>query len=337
MVLALVLMTSSSNPPTAAAAAASDASPTSSAPPVLDRVSSSTPSKAGDKQQQQLDPATIGAYESLNKWKGCSRTDAPTRLVYRHNRSRAATTGFPTRLATGTNIGLTEHETAAVFGWTTGDYRLLNPIARGLPIVEFDDYPFLPQEMTKTTCRLSRADVMPYVRVLSSALSKLPPLSSQQMLWRGHRRRLVPSGVGRIFKMQGFTSVTRDRENAIEFATKSNEGRSNQRTVIGILGHSGGKCISKLSARPGEMEVLFPPSTVFEVVDPPGDTGGDDLRAVQKAAERMRESMPGAEIDLIYVREVEGLKAGSRKEEGNRQPMHVIRKDLAAAATGEWE
>lgn len=270
---------------------------------------SASPPGAVQKEQleaQRLDPQTIDAYESLNKWKGCTRSDAPVRLVYKHNRARAAATGFPTRLTTGTNLGLSDHETSAIFGWTTGDYRLINPIARGSnDEVEFDDYPFLPQELTKVRCRLTRDDVLPYCRVLSSALSKLPPLSSQQRLWRGHKRRLFPSTVGSIVRMKGFTSVTRDRENALKFAVKSNEGRSNKRTVICVLEHQSGRCISKLSARPGEMEVLFPTDTAFKIVDPPGDTGSDDLKAVQMAAEKMRQTVPEAEIDLIYIREVD--------------------------------
>lgn len=297
---------------------------------------SATDSTSHVAPEVQLDPQTIDAYEALDKWKGCTSSDAPVRLVYKHNRSRAAGAGFPTRLTIGSNLGLSDHETAAIFGWTTGDYRLLNPIARGSTVAEFDEYPFLPQDMAKVTCKLTREDVLPYIRVLNSALSKLPPLSSQQRLWRGHRRKLMPSSVGSIVRMKGFTSVTRDRDNALDFVTKSNEGRSKQRTLIGVLDHSSGKCISKLSARPGEMEVLFSADTTFEVVDPPGDTGSDDLKAVQSAAERMRENIPGADIDLIYIREVD-LKA---RQKGKNQPLHVVGKDSVSTSSqpvSEWE
>jgi hypothetical protein len=297
---------------------------------------SATDSTSHVAPEVQLDPQTIKAYEALDKWKGCASSDAPVRLVYKHNRSRAAGAGFPTRLTIGSNLGLSDHETAAIFGWTTGDYRLLNPIARGSTVAEFDEYPFLPQDMAKVTCKLTREDVLPYIRVLNSALSKLPPLSSQQRLWRGHRRKLMPSSVGSIVRMKGFTSVTRDRDNALDFVTKSNEGRSKQRTLIGVLDHSSGKCISKLSARPGEMEVLFSADTTFEVVDPPGDTGSDDLKAVQSAAERMRENIPGADIDLIYIREVD-LKA---RQKGKNQPLHVVGKDSVSTSSqpvSEWE
>lgn len=261
-------------------------------------------SSIADVHEQPLDPATVEAYERLDKWKGCLLPGAPSRNVYKYNRSRAASTGFPSKLQIGFNLGLTDHETAAVFGWTTGDYRLVNPIARGLQTVEFDDFPFLPNEMINARCRLSREDVVPYVCVLSSALSKLPALPPRQRLWRGHRRRMGRAEVGSVIKMGGFTSVTRDRENALDFAAKSNEGRSDKRTLLGILEHSGGRCVSKLSARPDEMEVLFPRGATFEVVDPPGDTFGDDRLAVRRAEERLRETMPDAEIDLVYVREV---------------------------------
>jgi len=278
----------------------------------ISRSASADPTDACDAQQQ-LDAQIIDAYENLDKWKRCildldgtlEVAKLPVRLVYKHNRSRAAGTGFPTRLTVGRNMGITDHETAAIFGWTTGDYRLLNPIARGDDKVEFDEYPFLPTKLAKVTFQLTREEVMPYVRVLSSALSKLSALSSHKMrLWRGHRRLIRPSKVGSIVVMKGFTSVTRDRENALEFAVKSNEGRSNKRTLIGILEHSNARALSKLSARPNEMEVLFPMNTAFEVVDPPGRTS-DDLRAVQRAAESMQKEVPGAEIEVVYVREVD--------------------------------
>lgn len=267
---------------------------------------------SSDHQQDEPTPQTIEAYERLDKWKGCllpSGAAPPiSRMVYKHNKSRAASTGFPSRLQVGTNLGLSHHETAAIFGWTTGDYRMINPIARGDNDVEFDEYPFLPNQTTKAKCRLSKVDVMPYVYVLRSALDKLPALNSQkqQRLWRGHGRRIDQQRPGSIIVLKGFTSVTRDRDNALEFAAKE-EGTtsSKQRTLLCILEHFSARCISKLSARPREYEVLFPMDKTFEVVDPSTvDTAHEDALAVRKAAERLREKMPGAEIDLVYVREV---------------------------------
>jgi len=144
--------------------------------------------------------------------------------------------------------------------------------------------------------------------VLHSALSKLPDLPSRhQRLWRGHRRKVTPSPtIGDIVTMEGFVSVTRDRESALEFATKANEGRSNERTLVAFLEHSSAKCVAKLSARSGETEALFPPGAMFEVVEPPGDTADEDGMAVRRAVERMRQNVPGADIDLVYVREVFG-------------------------------
>ena len=188
-----------------------------------------------------LDEETIRGYEQLDKWKGCPSfptttgtggstsattcSEAISRPVYQHNRARAAATGFPTRLAVGTKLGLSEHETSSVFGWTTGDYRLINPIAReiGARVVEFDEYPFLPQDTAKVKCRLAREDVLPYIRVLQSALFKLPALQDRQRLWRGHRRqfRNRDSRPGSIIRLDGFTSTTRDRDRALEFATKA--------------------------------------------------------------------------------------------------------------------
>ena len=203
------------------------------------------------------------------------------------------------------------HEIAAIFGWTTGDYRFINPIARGEPIVVFEDYPFLPDQLTKASCRLHRNDVLPYIRVLNSALLKLPPLvvssSSQILLWRGHRRKLPKNVVGSKILMKGFTSVTRDRDTALEFCIKSSEGRSNQRTLLAFVEHSTSRCVAKFSARKDEMEVLFPLDTTFEVVeepDPENSCVEEDKQAVKEAVERLRKDIPDAEIDLVYLKEI---------------------------------
>ena len=91
-----------------------------------------------------LTPLIIEAFEKLDKWKGCLLDAAPSRMVFEHNRKRAAGNGFPSSIEIGKKFGLTDHEISALFGWTTGDYRFLNPIARGGDTVDFEDYPFLP-------------------------------------------------------------------------------------------------------------------------------------------------------------------------------------------------
>jgi len=53
---------------------------------------------------------------------------------------------------------------------------------------------------------------------------------------------------------------------------------------------------------------LFPPGQIFEIVDPPEDTRGDDLAAVRRAVELMRKEIPDAEVELVYVREVKSEK-----------------------------
>ena len=250
----------------------------------------------------------VAPYKGGSATSSAATCHAVSRLVYQHNRTRAAATGFPTRLAVGTKLGLSEHETSALFGWTTGDYRLINPIARDVDasVVEFDEYPFLPQDTAKVKCQLTREDVLPYIRVMQSALSKLPALQDRQRLWRGHRRHFPNTRPGTIIKLDGFTSTTRDRDRALDFAAKTNEGRSQKRTLMCILQHGNAKCISKLSARREEGEVLFAPGTLLVVVDPPGDTFNNDAEAVQRATQRMRkvDSMPEAMIELIYAREL---------------------------------
>ncbi|CAB9504596.1 expressed unknown protein [Seminavis robusta] len=248
--------------------------------------------------------ATIEAFESLNKWKnGATSLQIPPRMVYQHNRSKAASKGFPSVLEVGQSRGLTDHEVAALYGWTTGDYRMVNPIARGLEIVEFEDYPLLPQDLSKVTFTLTKEDVLPYIQILKAALSKLP--SDGQRVWRGHKRPL-PRNVGSTFVLEGFASATLDRDNALEFCTQvaADGSNQNQRTLICMLSSQSGKSISKFSARPEEMEVIFLPDTKFEVVDAP-TSSENDQKAVKHALEGLREKLPEATIHLLYVKEVE--------------------------------
>jgi hypothetical protein len=277
----------------------------------------------------------IAGFESLNKWNHCITTmeerqsKIPKRMVYQHNRARAAGSGFPTVLEMGCQRGLTDHKVAVLFGWTTGDYRFVNPIARGNPTTEFTDYPFLPHQMTKATFVLSRDDVLPYIQIMNSALSKLEPESSSQhyCFWRGQTRRPIPSSssnnnnddnnnndivVGSTFVLKGFTSVTRDRENALEFCTKT-DGVSSaaQRTLLCIVESKSGRCLSKFSARSDEMEVLFPLDTTFEVVEPPPEDDSSfeqNQKAADQAREELQAKLPGAQIELIYVKEIEATE-----------------------------
>lgn len=257
---------------------------------------------------QQDNDSILKAYEELNKWKECLNDDSPktkelVRYVFKHNLSRAAGTGFPTRLQVGEQLGLTQHETAAIFGWTTGDYRLLNPIARGESLADFDDYPFVPQELTKLRFRLHATDVQPYIEVLKTALSKLPSLpDSQCRLWRGHARSLGSTTPGSIVRLPGFSSVTRDRDTAISFATKDGS-QSRQRSVLCILDHFSAKSLSKLSARSNEYEVLFPADRTFQVVEPPTDES-DHREAVELAVRTVQQSHRECEIQLLYLKEV---------------------------------
>ena len=146
---------------------------------------------------------------------------------------------------------------------------------------------------------------MPYIDVLSSALHKLPAMTAaRQILWRGHRRPLEQTTVGTTFVLKGFSSVSRDRDNALSFAEKTNEGRSSKRTLLAVMEHSSSRCLAKLSARKDEVEVIFPLDTTFEVIAPPPDRMEQDHFAVQAAAERLRKVIPDAEIELVYIREV---------------------------------
>eukprot|EP00928_Gymnodinium_smaydae_P023159 TRINITY_DN19221_c0_g1_i1.p1 TRINITY_DN19221_c0_g1~~TRINITY_DN19221_c0_g1_i1.p1 ORF type:complete len:293 (+),score=48.74 TRINITY_DN19221_c0_g1_i1:108-986(+) len=269
--------------------------------PLVDGVPAEAPegskSEADDVRQLCEQEPDIEGFEKLDKWHRCEKKVGKCE-VYKHNLGRAKFSGFPSALENAQAAGLNEHEGAALFGWTTGDFRFLNPIARGLKEVTFEDYP----SGVKTICTLSSQEVLPYVQVVSSALRKLPPAPSGQTLWRGHRRT-VPSEVGSLVIFRGFTSTSYNRDESLTFAAQPNAGRSAQRSLLGIKEHVSGRIISKFSARRQEAEVLFPVDTCFEVV-PASENAVDDAAAAEEAAAKLREKMPDAEIQVVYLREV---------------------------------
>jgi len=241
-------------------------------------------------------PDTL-AFEQLDKWKHCE-TDVGARLVYQHNKTRAENQGFPSVMDVGKSDGLSEHEVAAVYGWTTGDYRLINPAARGEETVKFEDY---MDDRTKITCELSFEEILPYIQEINSAMAKLSPLTGKQRIYRGHRRS-VPGEVGSILMLKGFTSFSYDRESALDIVKQANQGRSVQRTLLVVEESFTGRSIAKLSARRREAEVLFPVNTHFEVIAAPED--GKDAEAVREAAEKLRQELPDAEVRIVYLKEV---------------------------------
>ncbi|CAE7235600.1 unnamed protein product [Symbiodinium natans] len=238
----------------------------------------------------------VRAFELLDKWKNCDSTVGKS-LVYAQNKMRAENEGFPSIMEVGKSMGLTQHEVAAVLGWTTGDFRLINPIARGQEEVEFEDFP----KGQRTMCKLSRADVMPYVQVLHGAVQKLPALTSTQPLYRGHRRE-VSLPVGSVVLLPGFTSTSYDMDGALAFAKQANQGRSAKRTLLVIQESFSGRLVAKLSARKYEAEVLFPIDTCFKVVEA---LPSPATEAAAKAAEELRQSMSEAEIRVVCLHEIE--------------------------------
>ena len=260
-----------------------------------------------------LSPSILSAFEQLNKWQHVP--NAPPRFTFKHNLQRASSTRFPSVLDIARKTyGLSDHEAAAVFEWTTGDYRLVNPIARGGSnkkqdsYVEFQDYPFLPQQTTKVTCRLERDEVMPYVHVLQSALLRLPATSAVDTVpfYRGHRRPITSTRPGTTLVLPGFTSVSRDREQALSFAEKVNEGRSAQRSLLVFLESRRARSLASLSVRRDEAEYLFPLDTTCVIVEPPEDRREQDQHAAREATERLRKEMDNddAEIQVVYLKEV---------------------------------
>lgn len=290
--------------------------PTPAPTPISSQVTKSTSTATktteltDDATVPSLSPAILSALEQLNIYQ--SIPNAPPRYIYSYHLNRAANTRLPSVLTIGRDTyHLTDHQIAAVFGWTTGEYRWVNPAARGTKgVISFDAYPFLSDgDMTKHTARLDSKQILPYVHVLQSALLRLPPLGGSVILYRGHRRPL-PNAT--TFTLRGFTSVSRDRENALEFA-ESKDGRSSERCLLVILRSSSARSLTALSARREESELLFPLDTTFRRVEVKGDNAvpigniESDRRAVEQATERLRAKLgkdSNAVIRLVYVEEV---------------------------------
>eukprot|EP00930_Biecheleria_cincta_P022262 TRINITY_DN16274_c0_g2_i1.p1 TRINITY_DN16274_c0_g2~~TRINITY_DN16274_c0_g2_i1.p1 ORF type:complete len:286 (-),score=64.61 TRINITY_DN16274_c0_g2_i1:295-1152(-) len=259
-------------------------------------------------QMLRLDegPPDLEGFEALDKWKRCEREGVGECLVYKHNRTRAANEGFPSRLEVGKAEGLTDHEVASVLGWTTGDFRFVNPIARGQDEVEFEEY-FGTEDASgsKTAkCRLTQQEVLPYVQVLNHTLLKMPAVAGSQRLWRGHRRP-IPAEVGTVIMLRGFTSVSVNPDEAVGFVARANLGKSPKRSILAFQQHRSGRGISKLSARRQEAEVLFPLNSCFEVVAGDADTSAADDKVVKEAEEELRQGLPEAEIRIVYLKEVD--------------------------------
>lgn len=197
-------------------------------------------------------------------------------------------------LQNGQNAGLTQPETVAIYGWTDTDYKFINPIAWGAPSVTawgFDQHPFPGAE--NYTCSFSKAEVWPYIQVLSSALRKLPPAEPVSTLWRGSRQSAKQLG---NFISGGFTSTSHRFDTALNFAYL--QGRS----LWAIESHNTGKDIMNCSSVPNEDEVLFGPGSRFKVVECSPTTFSSvqqqELNKVIGELEQM-----GRKLDVICLKE----------------------------------
>eukprot|EP00930_Biecheleria_cincta_P075325 TRINITY_DN6248_c0_g1_i2.p1 TRINITY_DN6248_c0_g1~~TRINITY_DN6248_c0_g1_i2.p1 ORF type:complete len:378 (-),score=41.60 TRINITY_DN6248_c0_g1_i2:83-1120(-) len=139
----------------------------------------------GNLSNSLLRSATSGAsnlsddlddFKKLNKYAHCNKKTDPY-MVYKRNSGRAG----ENVMKAGQDAGLLQEETVAIFGWTLGDYEFVNRIAWGADEVEFGVEPF-----GYPTCKLSKAEVSPYIKVLVEGLHKLPP-AQPATLWRGSK------------------------------------------------------------------------------------------------------------------------------------------------------
>ena len=55
------------------------------------------------------------------------------------------------------------------------------------------------------------------------------------------------------------------------------------------------------------MEVLFPADCAFEIVQA-SERKEEDQKVVQEAANKLQEQIPGATLELLYVKEIEATE-----------------------------
>lgn len=165
---------------------------------------------------------------------------------------------FPSVLRAGQHAGLTQQETVAIYGWTSFEFNVINPIAWGKNESTFGVW---GKNDELVNCTLSKAEVWPYIDVLISAMNKLP--SAQPVgatLWRGSG--MSAKELGNVIT-GGFSSTSTEFGYALEWLQSRRCGGS----LWAIESHTSGKDISKFSQFEMESEVLFPMGSRLEVVE----------------------------------------------------------------------
>lgn len=222
-------------------------------------------------------------FKKLDKYAHCNGK-ADHYMVYNRNSALAG----EKVLKAGQDAGLLQEETVAIFGWTLGDFEWVNQIAWGANESKFGVEPFgFP------TCKVFKAEVSPYIKVIVEGLQKLPP-AQPGTLWRGSKRSAQKLGKEIT---GGFSSTSRKFDAAFNFVSKSGG------SLWAIESHTSGKDISQFSDRPTEGEVLFPAGSRLEVVECSPGTVDDALRQkVKEAEEALHKRLPAAKIDIICMK-----------------------------------
>jgi len=229
----------------------------------------------------QSNDSPIDAFENLDLNVNCDPSRAPYNL-YQSN-LRGARSFWPV-LQNGQQAGLTEQETVAIFGWTWRDYLLINPIAWGADEVQAPGYLFFGTH--ESLCTLYKADVLPAMEVLNSALNKLPPVQNVT-LWRGSPQSA--DELGDVIT-GGFSSTSPNLVRALGFAGQS---------LWVIESFTSGKDITNFSVVGYEEEVLFPMGSRFEVVECSPTT----MNATQQKIEEIDRTDAWRALDIICMKE----------------------------------
>jgi len=154
--------------------------------------------------------------------------------------------------------GIPTYQLAGVIGYTSADYKAINPALRTGNI----------------------GSLGPYIDAATQGLGRLPDYNGS--VYRGTSldpKYLAPYQVGQTVQESAFTSTSYSTKVATDFQTMT--PKPGDVKVLYLIESKHGKKVSEFSKYPNESEVLFPPNTQFKVVERTDKNGVIRIKMVE--------------------------------------------------------